>query len=97
MKRRMLLQFCPDEFKDSGVPLVLLAYSDEVRSGPYIDCTVLVAYSAPEVGLDDSTIEFMNALMSDLQQASNESREAALLILKRLEAIQFGPIRWLPA
>jgi hypothetical protein len=97
MKRRMILKFCPDEFKESGVPLVLLAYSDEVDSGPYIDCTVLVAYSAPELGLDKSTVEFLNALMSDLQQASTESREAALLILKRLEAIQFGPIRCLPA
>jgi hypothetical protein len=97
MKFRMTLQFFPDELRDAGVPLVLLAYADEADSGPYLDCVVLVAYSSPELGLDESTIEFMNALMSDLQKASNESREAALLILERLEAIQFGPIRCLAA
>jgi hypothetical protein len=97
MKRRMTLQYCPEELTEAGVPLVLLAYDDEAGPGSYITCTVLVAYSAPELGLDESTVEFMNALMSDLQKASDESREAALLILKRLEAIQFGPIRCLAA
>jgi len=97
MKRRMTLQFCPEELTEAGVPLVLLAYDDEAKFGPYIDCTMLVALSTPELGLNESTIEFMNALMSDLQQASNESREAALLILNRLDAIHFGPIRCLSA
>jgi hypothetical protein len=31
--------------------------------------------------------------MSGLQQASNESCDATLLILKRIETIDFGPIR----
>jgi hypothetical protein len=97
MKRRMTLQFCPQELTEAGVPFVLLSYDDEAGSGPYITCTALVAYSAPELGLDESTVEFMNALMCDLRQASNESREAALLILNRLDAIQFGPIRCLSA
>jgi hypothetical protein len=97
MNRRLILLFCREEFSKTGIPLVLLAYEGETASPPYLSLTELASYRDPEIGMDPPQIEFMEALLSDLGMASSESREASLLMLRRLEAIEFGPIRCLPA
>ena len=76
-----------------GSPLVTISYEHETRSAPYLVCTVLNPYQDSESGLPADHIEYMEALMHDVRAASSDSRGAALVMLNRLEAIAYGPIR----
>jgi len=93
MDRRLMLKYCAEEQSNSGVPLVLLSYKHGAEAAPYLECIMLASYSDSESSLHPRDVEYVDALMQDIYEASNESREAALLLLSRLEAICFGPIR----
>jgi hypothetical protein len=96
MDRRMILKYCPEDVSDSGVSLVLICYENAAESAPYLRCTTLTPYVNSKTVLSTSHLEYMEALMRDISAAANESREAALLMLNRLAAISFGPIRCFP-
>jgi hypothetical protein len=95
MDRRLILKYCPEDVSDSGVPLVSVCYEGS-DSAPYLRCTRLTPIKDVETTLSGNQIEYVDALLRDIDVASNGSREAALLMLSRLEAIAFGPIRCFP-
>jgi len=93
MTRNLVLKYCMEEQSNAGIPFVLLSYKHDAEIAPYLQCTMLASYSDLEPTLDPRQIEYIDAMMQDIREASNESHEATLLLLTRLEAICFGPIR----
>jgi len=92
MELRVVLKYCPEDVSDSGVPVFLICYNTE-GPAPYLRCTTLPANLDIERIIPTRDLEYVEALLRDIDVASKASREAALLLLSRLEAIAFGPIR----
>jgi hypothetical protein len=95
MDRRLILKYCPEDVSDSGVPLVSICY-EGADSAPYLRCARLTPIQDVGTTISADHVEYIDALLRDIDVASNRSREAALLMLGRLEAIAFGPIRCFP-
>jgi hypothetical protein len=95
MERRLILKYCPED-SDSGVPLLSVRYEHGAESAPYLLCTKVTPYLESATVLPVPYIEYMEALLADIHVASGDSSEAALVMVRRLEAILFGPIRCFP-
>ena len=93
MDRGLVLTYFPEETSDLGVPLILIRYEHQAESAPYLNCTALTSYLDSDLALPARYVEYVEALLCDLNDASSNSRKTALLMLDRLEAISFGPIR----
>jgi hypothetical protein len=92
MERRLMIKYCPEELSDSGVPLALICY-DGVDSAPYLTCTILGLHQEFDMILPTRYLRYMEGLLHDVNVASNQSHDASILMLDRLEATPFGPIR----
>jgi hypothetical protein len=95
MELRVVLKYCPEDVSDSGVPVFLICYNTE-GPAPYLRCTTLPANLGTGRIIPARHTEYVEALMRDIDAASKDSHKAALLMLSRLEAITFGPIRCSP-
>lgn len=95
MERCLILKYCPEDVSDSGVPVFLICYNSE-GPAPYLRCTTQTPNLDIETVVPVHHLEYVESLLRDIDVASNESREATLLILGRLESITFGPIRCSP-
>ena len=92
MELRVVLKYCPEDVSDSGVPVFLICYNTE-GPAPYLRCTTLPPNLDIERMIPASQVEYVEAILHDIDVASKDSRKAALLMLSRLQAIAFGPLR----
>ena len=89
----LILKYFPTEEDDCGQPLVRLSHNHNQQLPPFLECTLLLSRDEIAMTLRSAEIEYLDALLSDIHNASRESNEAVIQTMNRLKEVRIGPIR----